>query len=223
MPAVSTTISESINGSQIADDLEGDGFGVSLGPVATSSFAPVVNRPLNQGHQDLYIYHDGASAITEVAFHIQQYGTGTGYSYGGADTAAADIASLITLGNASGSSKNNDDQNSGGIWMDMDWDSTDSSRFDQANFPSRVKIFGDNNSDGISLTSAFALASEALVYQSGGSELGASAPVAGSIGPSGSTTLGDNGHIKLRIYLPSSYGASGFTQTDFVTSYVYDN
>lgn len=215
------TISDSLNGTQISDTLAGGGTGVDLGSCGTSSFAPLISKPLNQGAQDLYIRHDGVNEIQDVKFNIQQYGIGTSFTYGGADTAANDFATLKNLGFTSGSSKNNNDGLSGGLWIDMNWQSDDSTRFDQANFPTLVKIFGDNNTDGISLSSAFALKSQAMVYSSGGTETGASGPSDQIIGPSGNTVKGDNAHVKLRIYLPSSFASSGIVQCEIVTSYSY--
>lgn len=222
MPVVSLIISEVLDGSQVSDPLDGGGTGVDLGQVATKSYAPLVNKTLNQGAQDLFVRHDGANEIYSVVTFIQPYGTETGFAYGGASSAANDFARLKALGNASGSSKNNSDNLSGGLWIDMDWNAGDSTRFDQLNFPSLVKIYGDNNTDGISLASAFQVAAEAMVYGVGSVETQPSAPVAGKIGPQSTpTVLGDNAHLKLRIYLPASYGNPGKTQVEYCTSYVY--
>lgn len=217
---VALTISETIDGTAVSDSLAGGGTGVDMGSVTNNSFAPLTDKTLNQGHQDIFIRHDGNNEITDVKTFLQEYGVGTGFTYGGADTAANDIAQLFSYGNTSGNSKNNGDGLSAGIWIDMDWDSNDTTRFDQANFPTVVKIYGDNTTDGIDLASAFLARNEAMVYDSGG-ETAASAPVDGEIGPSGSTTLGDNFHAKLRIYLPQSATDGGIIQWEWVCAYAF--
>ena len=218
--AVVLTISETLGGGAISDALAGGGTGVDVGPVTNNSYAPLTDKINNQGEQDIFVSHDGVASITDAGIFLQTFGVGTGFSYGGADSAAADYAQLIAYGNASGSSKNNGDGLSGGLWVDMDWDSNDTTRFDQANFPAVVKIFGDAGTDGIDLASAFTLATAGMVYDSGG-ETSASAPVAGEIGPSGSTTLGDNAHSKYRIYLPQAASAGGIIQWEVVYRYSF--
>lgn len=219
--AVVLTVSETIDGAAVSDSLAGGGTGVDLGSVINGSFAPVTDQVANQGEQLLYIRHDATiDPITDVGFFIQQYGTGTGFAYSGAKTAAQDFTDLTTLGFNSGSSKNNGDGNSGGIWIDMDADSNDSTRFDQANFPGVVKIHGDNNTDGISLASAFGLQTDAMVYDAPGETL-ASAPVAGQIGKAADTVLGTNGKLKMRMMLTQAWPDGGIIQFEFVIKYSY--
>jgi len=219
--AVLLTISETLDGTAVADALEGGGTGSDLGSVTNNSYAPVISKPSNTGKKDLYIRHDASvDPITDVKTYIAEYGTETGFTYGGNDSASNDIATLISLGNASGSSKNNADGNSGGLWIDMDWDASTTNQFDQANFPTLVKIYGDNNTDGIDLASAFTMAAEAMVYDSGG-ETAATSPVAGQIGKAADSVLGTNAHLKLRIYLPNSFSQGGYVQMDYVTAYSF--
>lgn len=219
--AVSLTVSESINGTAVADSLAGGGSGVDMGSCVNSSFCPVTDKSLNQGEKSLYIRHDAVNnPITDVKFFIQQYGVGTGFTYGGAQSAATDYATMQSLGQASGSSKNNADGNSGGLWIDMDWDSNDTTRFDQASFPSIVKIHGDGGTDGIDLASAFGLITNAMVYDAPG-ETAATAPVAGQIGISTDTALGTRAHINLRLYLPSTHPDGGIIQFEWVIAYSF--
>lgn len=219
--AVSLTVSETIDGSAVADALAGGGTGVDLGSVINSSFAPVTDKSLNQGKQDLYIRHDAVTdEITDTGTFIQEFGTGTGFTYGGAQTAAADFTTLKSLGNASGSSKNNADGLSGGLWIDMDFDSNDTTRFDQASFPSVVKIYGDNGTDGQDLASAFDIETAGMVYDAPG-ETAATAPQTGKIGISTDTALGTNFHAQLRIYLPTTHPDGGIIQWEWVIKYSF--
>lgn len=217
--AVLLTISETINGSAVADALAGGGTGVDFGSVVNNQYAPLVDKTLNTGAKTLYVRHDATiDPITDVKTFIQQYGTGTGFSYGGADSAAGDFTTMRDLGNASGSSKNNADGLSGGLWIDMDADASTVNQFDQANFPLLVKIYGDNNTDGIDLASAFSIVTDGMVYDAPGETL-ASAPVAGQIGKAADTVLGDNFKAKLRTYLPDAYADGGIVQWEWVIAY----
>jgi hypothetical protein len=219
--AVLLTISETINGSAVADSLAGGGTGVDFGSVVNNQYAPLIDKTLNTGAKTLYIRHDATiDPITDVKTFIQEYGVGTGFTYGGADSAAGDYTTLVNLGNASGSSKNNADGNSGGLWIDMDADASTTNQFDQANFPALVKIYGDNNTDGINLGSAYQLVGDAMVYDAPGETL-ASAPVAGQIGKANDTVLGDNAKCKFRIYLPDTYSDGGIVQWEAVVAYSF--
>lgn len=218
--AVVLTVSETLGGAAVSDSLSGGGTGVDLGSCINGSFTPVTDQSLNQGEQTLYISHDGTNEVTDVGFFTQQFGTGTGFTYGGAKTAAQDFTDLTTLGNASGSSKNNGDGLSGGVWIDMDADSNDTTRFDQASFPTVVKIHGDGGTDGLSLATAFQLQTAAMVYDAPGETL-ASAPVTAQIGPSGSTTLGEAAKIKMRLMLTSSWPDGGIIQWEWAIKYSF--
>lgn len=231
---VALTISESIDGTQIADTLATSGggqTGMDLGSVTNDSFSPIVDKPTNDGAQDLYIHHDAVvDPITSVQFFISTF---TG-SYAGADSAANDYASIMALGNASGDSKNNNDGLSGGVWIDQDWDVSTTNQFDystngydgttSAGGNDTVAKFGDNggtsNGYGSDLVNAIPLGTACQVYDAPG-ETVASAPVAGKIGKAADTVLGTNAHIKLRIYLPSAQAQGGIFQfdTNFVFSY----
>jgi len=215
------SISETLGGSAFADSLAGGGTGIDLGSVQNNSYAPVILKSANTGAQNVYVRHDATiDPITDSKFFIQTYGLGTGFTYGGAQSAANDNTTLISMGTASGSSKNNADGLSGGLWLDMDADASTTNQFDQANFPSLVKIFGDNSIDGTDLTNAFLLKSNACVYAAP-AETNASAPVDGKIGKAGDTVLGEAAHLKLRIYLPNAFSDGGIVQTEFVIAYSF--
>ena len=221
--AVTLTVSETIDGAAVSDALAGGGTGVDLGSVVNGSFTNVIDKSANQGKQDIYIRHDAVvDPITDVGFFIQQYGTATGFTYGGGNDAATDFTNLKDMGNSSGSSKNNADLLSGGLWIDMDFDSTDTTRFDVGTFPSVVKIHGDNGTDGQDLTSAFGLVTNAMVYDAPG-ETAATSPVAGQIGKAADTVLGTNAHINMRLYIPSSPPATvgGILQWEWVIKYSF--
>lgn len=221
---VSLTISESIDGTQVADALEGGDTGVDLGSVSNGQWAPfTAPKASNLGAQTLYIHHDAVvDPITNLRLHIEQF-SGT---YGGARTAAGDYTDIKAMGAASGSSKTNNDGLSAGLWLDMDSDVSAINQFDWATNGigqggnDSVAIFGDSGTDGIDEASAFTLAAAAMVYDAAG-EQQASAPVAGSVGVSGSTTLGDNAKIKLRIYLTSAFAEGGIYQFDYAFTYSF--
>lgn len=220
--SVALTVSETFSGSAVNDSLAGGGSGVDLGPVANGAYAPIISKPANTGHQNIYTRHDATiDPITNFKLFLQQFGVGTGFTYGGANSAAADFASLKALGFASGNSKNNSNNLSGGIWVEMQgFDVADADAFDQASRPTLVKIFGDNNTDGIDLASAFTVKAEGMVYDNTGETL-ASSPEDGKIGKSGDTVLGDQNHTRWRVYLPSSYANGGIVQWEMVFAYSY--
>lgn len=221
--AVLLTVAETFpTGAGVSDALAGGGTGVDMGSVVNGSYTPVTSKPANTGRQNLYIRHNATvDPITSFKIFIQQYGVGTGFTYGGAKTAAQDFIDIKAMGAGSGSSKNNNDGLSAGFWMDMQWDVSDANQFDQAGRPTYVKIFGDNTTDGIDLASAFDLHAGALVYNSGGIETVASSPVTGKIGKSGDTVLGTDAHIRTRFYLASAWSDGGYIQWEQVFSYSY--
>lgn len=218
--AVALTISETYEGAAVTDALANGGTGIDLGSVVNGQYSRVTNQAANEdAGSAFFIRHDAVDdPITDVKTFIQQYGNGTAFAYGGADTAANDIATLINEGNLSGSSKNNGDGLSSGLWIDMDFDATTTNQFDQANFPSVVKIYGDNNTDGIDLDSAFDMEPAAMIQASG---VAASAPALGTIGKSDDTVLGDSAHIKLRAYLRTAFPDGGIVQWEWVVAYSF--
>jgi hypothetical protein len=245
--AVVLTISETLDGAQVADALATPGpanTGVDFGSVTNGAYAPITVKADNTGRKDLFIRHNAVvDPITSVKTFIQTYGTGTGFGYAGADSAANDFNNkLKALGNTSGSSKNNADGNSGGLWLDMNailLDTTGSTQFDfdtngydsvglSQGGDDTVRIYGDNLVDGISLASAFNMHTKAMVIDSdqslGGSGVNGyvpTAPVTGQIGKNGDTAKGDNAHVKLRIYVRNDTVDGGIVQWEWVCSYSY--
>jgi len=231
--AVSLTISETLDGAQIADSLSGGGTGTALGQVTNGSYTPLISKAANTGRQDWFIRHDATvDPITDTKIHIQEYGVGTGFTYGGPGTrsAAADFTTIKAEGTASGSSKNNNDGLSSGIWVEFNVLEmiTATNQFDIGTRPAEVKIFGDNGTDGQDLASAFTIDSTAAVIDSDQSNGGdatngfiPNTPVDGSIGINGDTTLGDNFHIALRAYLRSAFSDGGIFQVEIVVVYTF--
>jgi len=222
------TVSETLGGSALGDSLAGGGSGCDHGSTQNSSFSNVTDKPTNAGAQHLYVSHDAVDdPITSLRLFMQTYGVGTGFSYGGADSAANDFTHLKAMGYASGSSKNNADGLSGGYWVDMDADATTANQFDQASFPTLVKIFGDgsgSSTDGIDLASAFTVKANAMIYNAP-PETVATSPVDGQIGISGNTVLGDSAHLKTRLYIPAGgippSGSGGIVQWEIVFAYSF--
>ena len=215
------TISETLDGAAVADALAGAGTGVDLGSVVNNQYAPIISKAANTGHQNLFVQHNATiDPITDFKTFIQTYGVGTSFTYGGADTAANDFTSLKSLANSSGSSKNNGNGLSGGVWLDMDWDASTTNQFDQATFPTIVKIYGDGLVDGVDLASAFLVNSAAMVYAAP-VETAASSPVSGQIGKPADTVLGDAAHLKMRLQIPLSYSTGGIIQWEWVVAYSF--
>lgn len=222
--AVSLVVSETLDGAAVSDAIAGAGgqVGVDVGSCVNSQFAPLTDKPTNLGHQDLFLSHDGVAEITDVGFFIANFDT-TGYTYGGAASAAADYASLISLGNLSdeaAGSKNNGNDTSGGFWMDMDGiqAAPGTTQFDLA--LGKTFIFGNNGTDGIDLASAFDLITDANVYNAP-PETDATTPEAGKIGPATNTVLGDAAHVRCRLYLPSTHPDGGIFQWATVAKYSF--
>lgn len=245
--SVVLTVSETIAGAAVADALATPGpvnTGVDFGNVVNGSYAPVTVQANNTGRKNLFIRHNAVvDSITSVKTFVQQYGTGTGFGYAGADSAANDFNNKIkALGNTSGDSKNNANGLSGGLWIDMnailldvtagtqfDWDTNgyDSVGLSQGG-DDTVRIYGDNLVDGISLGSAFTMHSKAMVIGTdqtlGGDATNGyvpTAPVTGVIGKSGDTAKGAIAHTKLRMYVRSDTVDGGIVQWEWVISFSY--
>lgn len=232
--AVLITLSSAYGGAPYADAMatlapvSPQPLGIDLGPVVNGSYGPVIDKIANTGFRRIYIRHSATfDPITSVKTFIQLYGAGTGFPYGGAISAAVDYANLKALGFGSGSSKNNADQLSGGIWIDMAAANAVSSHFDRANFPDFVKVYGSANL-GTDLLSAYPMVKEAMVIdtsQGAGADSDGgylpSAPQDMVIGKQGDGVLGDSAKIRMRIYLPGSYTNGGYHQVEYVISYSF--
>lgn len=219
---VDTTFSSTFTpATPYADSLLGGGTGLDFFVGVNNQWTPIVDKTANTGSLITYISHNGTALIDEFKLYLQQYGTSTGFSYGGTDTAFNDITNLLALGSASGSSKNNADGLSGGIWAEFDADVSAANFFDRASRPTLVKVFGAGGL-GVSLATAYDLPADALIYDSGGgTETIATAPVAGQIGESTNSTLGDRAKIYWRGYFPDSFGVGGTLQFEIVATYAF--
>lgn len=222
--AVNLVVSKTLSGAGAADSLAGGGSGVDLGSVVNSEYAPIINKSANTGFQRLYIRHNATiDPITNVGTFIAEYSQ----AYGGADSAANDLATLISKGNASGNSANNADGLSSGLRIEHDADLGDTlgaSAFDATR--AQVSIYGDNNTDGIDLASAFPIHEDALIYDSAthgtpGSPVAATTPEEGKIGKDNDSVLGDHALVKLRFYLEDAAPDGGILQWDWVVKYSF--
>lgn len=204
---------------QVADVLEGAGTGIDFANVTVGSYSNSIDQTANTGAKQLYAAHDGVNEISDLKTYIDTFSQ----TYGGAVSASNDFNLTKAFGNASGSSKNNIDGNSAGLWIDMNHDVIDTNQFDIILFPSDVKIYGDSNTDGIDFLSGIDFASTAMVQDDGSTS--GTVPETGKIGPSGNTVLGSNAKFKLRYYFPTSPPSgfpsldSGILQCDLVFSF----
>jgi hypothetical protein len=222
--AVNLTVSNTtITGLEASDALAGGSTGIDFGQVANGSYSPIISQTANTGAMDIFISHDATiDPITGVKFYVAQY-TGT---YGGANSAAADLTKLLAYGAAdTGATKNNSDGNSQGLHIDMDWQVSSANQFDYTRETTGQKrIFGKLYAGGLTgedSAKAFTLHADAISYYNGTAEVDASAPVAGKIGKSTDSVLGNRGHLKSRFYLNSAATDGGFLQSGLIVSYSY--
>ena len=235
---VALTISETINGAAVADSLGGGGTGSDLGVVTSSGYAPRINKIANTGRLDLFIRHDGTAEITDFRSFIQEFGTDTGFAYGGGQTPVDDLTAIKNLGAGSGDSRNNADGLSGGLWIDMNATVAEVNQFDYSTNGlssvgsqggnDTVRKYGDNSLDGLSIETGFPMDSQALVNTTdqgnGGDAINGyvpNGPVEGTIGAVGNTTFGDRAHVKLRMYLPQTFSVGGSHQWEWVGGYSF--
>lgn len=218
--AVTLTIAKTLSGTQVADALAGGGTGLDLGQVVNGKYAPLSDQVSNTGHQDVYAYHDAAvDPITDVKTYIGEFSQ----TYGGADSAANDLSTLIAKGQADNeATANNSDGLAAGFRIEhagIGISGLGASAF----LPSRaqVEIYGNNGTDGIDLASAFDLHVDAMVYDDSSSEVDATTPVTGQIGKSGDSVLGDNAHVGVRMYLEEAAPDGGILQWDWVWAYSF--
>lgn len=219
--AVNLTVSKVFNPpSQVADALSGGGTGLDLGQTINGQYTPIISQASNTGHQDLYLNHDAAvDPITDVKTFVAVFSQ----AYGGADSAANDIATLIAKGQAdSEATANNGDGLSSGLRVEhggIDISGLGASAF----LPSRgqVNIYGNGGTDGIDLASAFDMHVDAMVHNNAGTPVDATVPVTGQIGKSGDTVLGNVAWVGLRYYLEQAAPDGGVIQWDWVVSYSF--
>lgn len=144
--------------------------------------------------QDLYLYHDGGARITNLAINAQAM-SGT---YGGDYSAGADLTKLATHGDSDY-----------GLQIDFDWDAA-------TPFSSFVQI---KSGVGVSYASRYTIPVEAMSRNNAGTEVVSTAPIAGVIGATGDTALGDRAHFRLRYMAPSAETQTGKRQFDLYYSF----
>ncbi len=220
--AVTLVVSETAAGADFSDSLAGGGTGLDLGQVTNGFYAPIISQGANTGHQDIYIYHDAVvDPINDVSIYLAEYSA----SYGGADSAANDFATIGAYGAAdAGATKNNDDGESRGIHIDMSWNVSSATQFDYSRETTGQKrIFGKDYDgfDGLLNTTAFPLHVDAMSYWDGSTEADAVTPVEGKIGKSTDTVLGNRGHFKMRGYLHTAATEGGILQWDTIIGFSY--
>ena len=220
--SVNLTVSKTLGGSGVADALAGGGSGVDLGSVVNGEYCPIISKASNTGWQNLYIKHNATiDPIVDVGTFIAEFSQ----TYGGAQTAAIDYATMKSKGAASGNSANNADGLSGGLRVEQDADiggTLGANAFNGTR--AQVKIYGKDygsGQEGISLATAFALHVDSCLYNNSGTPVDATTPVTGKIGKAGDTVLGDTALQKLRLYLETAASDGGIIQSDWVVKYSY--
>lgn len=251
MTVLLTVSDVGLDGAAATDSLAGGGTGVDLGSVVNSQYAPIgAGGPANNsGRQDVWIFHDAADdPITDVKTFIQQYGVGTGFTYGGADSAANDIGTMLQLGfdsDLTAGSKNNGNDTSGGLWIDHKSINAEAGNVtNQFDFNTNgvggsgdgtIEVYGrggvagdGTDGAGSSLINSVVSNSEAMVIDTDQGQGGdgtngyiPSAPVDGQLGKDGDTVLGDNMHIGLRVQLPGTFTNGGIVQWEWVVAYSF--
>lgn len=228
--AVLITISESLNGAEVADNLAGAGTGVDLGQVVNGQYSPIIDQQTNTGAQVLYVRHNAVfDPITNLKFYIDSYAR-TGFTYAGAGTAASDYTVLKTQGansDMTANAKNNSNGIASGLWMEMQYNVASSNQFDPETARADgagskfVKIFGKANA-GINEASAFDVIKEACVWSPDNvQELAPSAPVDGKVGKADDSVLGNYAKLRFRIYLSEAFADGGIFQAALVARFSY--
>jgi hypothetical protein len=228
--AVILTVSETLGGSEVADSLAGAGTGVDLGQCVNGQYSPIIDQTLNTGAQVLYLRHNAVvDPITNLKIYLDSYSR-TGFTYGGASTAASDYNSLKAEGSASdvtAAAKNNSNGLAGGIWMEQQYNVATSNQFDIATARSGdpatkyVQIFG-KSAQGIDEATAYGVIKEACLYTPDNlAENAPSAPVDGKIGISTDTVLGNRAKLRFRIYLREAFADGGIFQAALIARFSY--
>jgi hypothetical protein len=230
------TVAETWNGANFSDSLEGGGSGIDMGAAINGQYAPITSQVANTGHKNVFIRHDAVvDPITDVKTFLQQYGVGTGFTYGGANSAAADFTKILNMGNTDtmGSSiGNNSDGLGNGLHIDMDWDVSTANQFLGSRTGTFKRIYGDNggaaSGEGRSLATAFAMKLDAMSNtQNTGTEIAPTGAANGIIGrdysvsSSEAALYGDRAHPRLRFFLRSDEIDGGILQWEWVIAYSF--
>ena len=225
--SVLLTVSETISGAAYSDALAGGGTGIDLGSVINGQYCPIISQSANTGAQHIYVRHNATiDPITSLSMFLQNFGVGTGFSYGGAVSAASDRTRILNMGDASASvNANNADGLGGGLHIDMDWQVNSTNQFAAARIGAQHKIFGDSGGAaagiGRDLATAIAMHVDAMSWNNTGTETDATTPVAGSVGKTGNIVLGDRAHFLMRQFLRTDEVDGGILQVEVVMSYSY--
>jgi hypothetical protein len=233
--SVLLTVSETWNGSAFADGLAGGGTGIDLDSCINGQYSPIVSQGANTGAQQIFIRHDGVDPITNVKTYLQQYGTGTGFTYGGAHTAALDFAKVLNMGNTDtmGSGvANNSDGLGNGLHIEMDYDVSTANQFLGSRVGTFVRIYGDGggaaSGEGRNLATAITMKLDAMANaQNTGTLIAPTGAVNGTIGPDFATDsveaalYGDRANPKLRFYMRTDETEGGSLQGEFVVAYSF--
>jgi hypothetical protein len=228
--AVTLTISETINGAEVSDALSGGGTGIDFGQVVNGQFCPLTSQALNEGAQILYLRHNATiDPVTNLKFYLDSYAR-TGFTYGGAVTAASDYNALKAEGALSDVTvlaKNNANGLASGVWMEQQYNVTTTGQFDIATARGSdpgskyVKIFGRAN-QGIDEATAFTVIKESCLYTPDNvAENAPSAPVDGKIGKSDDTVLGNRSKLRFRTYLRTAFVDGGIFQASLIARFSY--
>jgi hypothetical protein len=181
---VSVTASKTLTGSAIADVLTGGSSGHDLGESETGNLTPLT--------YPIFLTQNGTFEVTNFAVNVKGY-SGT---YGGDYSANSDLTKLLSHGDGGN-----------GYQIDFRWDA--STPFDS---PFNYTVFKSGIGDTFPHRILIPVA--AMSYNSTGTEVDASAPVAGTLGPIGSTTFGDRLHMNVRYVTPAAEVEAGRRQFD---------
>lgn len=208
-----------------ADSLAGGGTGIDFGQVVNGQYAPIIDQPTNDGALAVYFNHDAVvDPITNLKLYLGSY-TLTGFTYGGAASAASNLSDILAEGQASDESagaKNNSNGLAGGLWFDQEWNVSQANQFDIATRSANVKIFGNGGTQGIDAASAFLIGADAMLYSADdAAEVDATTPVAGSIGKNNDTVLGDYAKLRFRVYLRTAFPDGGIFQAALVARFSF--
>lgn len=218
-------VAKTADGAESADVLQGGSVGLDKGQVIAGSYTPIMNQASNTGRLDIYVR--GTNVVDPIQGLTLFVDTYSGV-YGGANSAAADLATMLALGAAdTGTTNNNTDFGGGlsrGLHMDMSWDVPDTNQFSYVREGSgQMRIFGKSyaGKDGATLATGFLMHQDANSYWNGTTELDATAPVAGDIGIASDAALGNRAHFRMRFYIHQGASDGGYLQNDDVYAFSY--
>lgn len=193
--SVSLTVSKTIAGADASDSLSGGTVGLDLG-VSSTETQPVTT---------LYVRHDGAEKITELGYFVQSF-SGT---YGGDYAASTDLNKVLSHG----------DLGKGLVFEENARAGNGDPQ--PAAFAAVGTLFRVKTGQGVSYATRRIVPTSAFVLNNGGSDAVPSAPVAGELGPAGSSTLGDRVKLRCRYEVPTAETLGGKRQCDLVFSFAY--